>query len=303
MRLLTRSDFDGLICAVLLKEAGVMDDWQFIHPKDVQDGTVSVTENDILANVPYAPGCGLWFDHHTSEIQRLGQDLTFAGAVEPLKSCARVIWNYYGGHKTFPESFDGMLTAVDRCDSGDLTAEEIKNPTGWILLSFIMDPRTGLGRYKDYAISNYQLMMKLVDLCRKVSVEEILKDPDVRERTSRYFSQEKQFRYMLLDHGRAHGNVLVVDLRDQPEIFTGNRFTVYTLFPQCNVSVWVIWGRQRQNIVITVGKSILDRTLATDIGALMLEYGGGGHTNVGTCQIPATQVDTALEAIVARLRA
>ena len=300
MRLLTRSDFDGLICAVLLKEAGVMDDWTFVHPKDVQDGKVQCGANDILANVPYAPGCGLWFDHHTSETERLG-DIVFTGASKHYPSCARVIWEYYGGHKTFPERFDGMLDYVDRSDSGNLTPEDVARPEGWILLSFIMDPRTGLGRYRDYRISNYQLMMRLVDLCRHEPVEAILADPDVAERVKRYFEQEELFAAMLRARSKMVGKVLLIDLREQEEIFTGNRFTAYALFPQCNVSVQVIWGKARQNVVITAGKSIFDRSNPVDIGNLMLAYGGGGHRNVGTCQIPEGEAEQVLADVVAVL--
>jgi len=300
MRLLTRSDFDGLICAVLLKEAGVMDEWTFVHPKDVQDGKVACGPDDILANVPFAPGCGLWFDHHSSETDRLGE-IQFTGASKPYPSCARVIWEYYGGHKTFPERFDTMLTEVDRCDSGNLTPEEVKRPAGWILLSFVMDPRTGLGRYRDYRISNYQLMMRLVDLCRAEPVEAILADPDVAERVRRYFDQEAQFKDMLQARSRVEGTVLVIDLREQEEIYTGNRFTAYALFPEVTVSVQVIWGKAKQNVVLTVGKSIFDRSNQEDIGRLMLAYGGGGHKNVGTCQVPVEQADQVLHDVVARL--
>lgn len=300
MRLLTRSDFDGLICAALLKEAGVMDEWVFVHPKDVQDGKVACGPDDVLANVPYAPGCGLWFDHHTSEADRLG-DFEFTGASRPAPSCARVIWDYYGGHKTFPPSFDTMLDYVDRCDSGNLTPEEVANPAGWILLSFIMDPRTGLGRYRDYRISNYQLMMRLVDLCRHEPVEAILADADVAERVRRYFEQEQQFTAMLRARSRVSGKVLVLDLREQEEIFTGNRFTAYALFPDCNVSVQVIWGKAKQNVVLTVGKSIFDRTNPVDIGRLMLAYGGGGHRNVGTCQVPEATAAQVIDSVVAVL--
>ena len=297
MRLLTRSDFDGLICAVLLKEAGVMDDWTFVHPKDVQDGKVQCGANDILANVPYAPGCGLWFDHHTSETERLG-DIVFTGASKHYPSCARVIWEYYGGHKTFPERFDAMLEYVDRSDSGNLTPEDVARPEGWILLSFIMDPRTGLGRYRDYRISNYQLMMRLVDLCRHAPVEAILADADVAERVRRYFEQEELFAAMLRARSKLVGKVLLIDLREQEEIFTGNRFTAYALFPQCNVSVQVIWGKARQNVVITAGKSIFDRSNPVDIGKLMLAYGGGGHRNVGTCQVPEAEAEQILADVV-----
>ena len=302
MRLLTRSDFDGLICAVLLKEAGIMDEWVFVHPKDVQDGKVACGPGDILANVPYAPGCGLWFDHHSSETDRLGA-VTFEGASKPSPSCARVIWEYYGGHERFPQRFDTMLAYVDRCDSGSLSREEVANPGGWVLLSFLMDPRTGLGRYRDYRISNYQLMMQLVDLCRTEPVEAILADPDVAERVRRYFEQEEQFAAMLRERSRIEGTVLLIDLRDQEEIYTGNRFSAYALFPAANVSVQVIWGKARQNVVLTVGKSIFDRTNSVDIGRLMLAYGGGGHVNVGTCQVPETQAEGVIAEVVARLNA
>jgi len=302
MRLLTRSDFDGLICAVLLKQAGIMDEWVFVHPKDVQDGKVACGPGDILANVPYAPGCGLWFDHHSSEADRLGT-FAFEGTSKPSPSCARVIWEYYGGHARFPERFDTMLTYVDRCDSGNLSLEEVAHPEGWVLLSFIMDPRTGLGRYRDYRISNYQLMMQLVDLCRHEPVETILADPDVAERVRRYFEQEKRFEAMLRERSRVVGKVLLIDLRDQEEIFTGNRFSAYALFPQANVSVQVIWGKARQNVVLTVGKSIFDRTNPVDIGRLMLAHGGGGHINVGTCQVPEGQAEGVISDVVARLNA
>ena len=302
MRLLTRSDFDGLICAVLLKEAGIMDEWVFVHPKDVQDGKVACGPDDVLANVPYAPGCGLWFDHHTSETERLGA-ISFEGASKPYPSCARVIWEYYGGHKTFPERFDTMLAFVDRCDSGNLTREEVAGPEGWILLSFIMDPRTGLGRYRDYRISNYQLMMRMVDLCRTEPVETILADPDVAERVKRYFEQEAQFETMVRARSTVVGKVLLIDLREQEEIFTGNRFSAYALFPEANVSVQVIWGKAKQNVVLTVGKSIFDRSNPVDIGRLMLAHGGGGHQNVGTCQVPEPEAEKVIADVVKTLNA
>ena len=277
-----------------------MDEWVFVHPKDVQDGKVEAGPNDILANVPYAPGCGLWFDHHSSETDRLGA-IEFTGASKPYPSCARVIWEYYGGHKTFPPSFDTMLDYVDRCDSGNLTPEEVARPTGWVLLSFIMDPRTGLGRYRDYRISNYQLMMRLVDLCRVGDVSAILADPDVAERERRYFAQEAEFAAMLRARSHQEGKVLVIDLREQEEIFTGNRFTAYALFPEANVSVQVIWGKARQNVVLTVGKSIFDRTNPVDIGQLLLSYGGGGHKNVGTCQVPEQEAERVIAAVIRTL--
>ncbi len=301
MRLVTRSDFDGLVCATLLKHLDIIDDYLFAHPKDLQDGKVEVSKKDVLANVPYVEGCGLWFDHHTSEQDRIG-DIEFEGESKPLPSCARVIWEYYGADK-FPKNFAEMMDAVDKVDSATLTAEEITKPQGWILLGYIMDPRTGLGRYRDYRISNYQLMLDMIEYCRSMSVDEIMTIPDVKERIDKYYADEPQFIQMLKDNTKAHGNVVVIDLRGQETIYCGNRFMVYTLHPECNVSVRVIWGFKKQNVVFTVGHSITNRTSKTDVGKLMLSFGGGGHKAVGTCQVAETEVSGTLEQLLAKLNA
>jgi nanoRNase/pAp phosphatase (c-di-AMP/oligoRNAs hydrolase) len=302
MRVVTRSDFDGLGCAVLLKEAGVMDDISFVHPKDIQDGKIEVNKNDVLANIPYVPGCGLWFDHHTSESERAAHR-EFAGAWDPeAPSAARVIYRYYGGEKRFPgKVFADLVEAVDKADSARFTAEEVLDPKGWVLLSFVMDPRTGLGRYKDYRIGNYQLMMDLVNYCGKMPVEEILEVPDVKERVVRYFEQDKLFREMVEANTTVRGNVTVFDLRNQEEIYTGNRFIPYVMYPDQNVSVQVMWGFRKQNIVMTAGHSITNRTCRTDVGSLMLRHGGGGHARVGTCQVPVEEAERVLEEIVLEL--
>lgn len=306
MNLITRSDFDGLACAVLLEEAGIIDTYQFAHPKDVQDGKVAVTSNDVLANVPYVPGCGLWFDHHSSEEERLKmmKEAPFEGQSRPAPSCARVIYDYYGGAARFKKFDDsGLMWAVDKSDSGDLSMEEIHYPTGWILLSFIMDARTGLGRYRDYRISNLQLMTDMIKYCRTMRVEDILGIPDVQERVQRYFSQELKYEAMIKAHTHVDANVIIIDLRDVDEILSGNRFIEYVLYPEQNVSVRAIWGRMKQNVVYTVGHSIINRTCKSDIGSLMLRYGGGGHKAVGTCQVPIAEADEALQAILAYLKA
>ncbi|HOX28222.1 MAG TPA: exopolyphosphatase [bacterium] len=299
MRILTRSDFDGLGCCVLLKEAEKIDDIKFVHPKDIQDGKVEVAPDDILANVPYVKGCGLWFDHHSSEEEReeYGE---FKGASDPdSPSAARVIFNYYGGEERFPgPHFKALTAAVDKSDSANFTADEILNPSGWVLLSFIMDPRTGLGRYRDYRISNYQLMLDMIGYCREKTVEEILELPDVKERAARYFEQDKQFRDMIAARASAHGDAVVLDLRDQDEIFTGNRFLIYSLFPEQSISLQVMWGLNKQNIVITCGHSIIKRTSRVDVGSLMLKYGGGGHRKVGTCQVPTEDADRIIREII-----
>jgi nanoRNase/pAp phosphatase (c-di-AMP/oligoRNAs hydrolase) len=306
MRLLTRSDFDGLACAVLLVEAGIVDEYKFVHPKDVQDGRVKVTSNDVLTNVPYVPGCGLWFDHHSSEDERLKlvEQFHFEGESRPAPSCARVIYDYYGGHEKFAKLDEtGLMTAVDKSDTADFTTEEISIPTGWVLLSFIMDARTGLGRYRDYRISNYQLMEDMIQHCRTMSADEILKIPDVQERVKRYFEQEGPFEEMLKANSRADGNVIIVDLHEVEEILSGNRFIIYTLFPDQNISIRVIWGFRKQNMVFTVGHSIVNRTSRTDVGSLMLKYGGGGHRTVGTCQVPVEDWERVLGEIVDAMKA
>jgi nanoRNase/pAp phosphatase (c-di-AMP/oligoRNAs hydrolase) len=301
MRLVTRSDFDGLVCGVLLKEAGIIDSYKFAHPKDLQDGIVDVTDNDVLANVPYVPYCGLWFDHHISEQERLSSNIRFKGLSKQAKSCARVIWEYYGGDKTFPERFHPLLEAVDKMDSADLDMEDIINPGDWELLGFIMDPRTGLGRYRDYSISNYQLMEELIEHCRTMDAREILELPDVQERVRRYREHEEPFKQMLQERSVVHGNLIVLDLREQDPIYCGNRFMIYALHPECNISMRIIWGVRRQNVVFTMGKSILNRTSKTHVGRLMLEYGGGGHEGVGTCQVPVQDAERVQAELIDRI--
>lgn len=305
MRLLTRSDFDGLACAVLLVEAGVVDSYKFVHPKDVQDGIIEVTENDVLANIPYVPGCGMWFDHHSSENERLKlmKDFHFKGESRPAPSCARVIYDYFGGAEKFKKLDEsGLMAAVDKSDSADFTIEEIQNPKGWVLLSFVMDPRTGLGRYRDYRISNYQLMEDMIQYCRTMNAEQILQIQDVQERVKRYFEQEGPFEEMLKANSRADGNVIILNLMNVEEILSGNRFVLYTLYPEQNISIQVIWGKGKQNVVFTVGHSIINRTSKTNVGALMLKYGGGGHEKVGTCQVPFDTWEKSLNEIVEQMK-
>ena len=297
MRLLTRSDFDGLACAALLKALGIIDCWKFVHPKDIQDGIVEVTDKDVLANIPYVKGCKMWFDHHSSENQRLGANIDFEGASRIEDSAARVIYEYYGGKDRLPQ-FETMVKAVDKVDSAKLSKEEILNPKGWVLLGFIMDPRTGLGRFRNFRISNYELMETLIDACASKDIDEILKNPDVQERVKLYFEQDSLFREMISTHTRLDGNVIITDLRGVETIYTGNRFIIYSLYPDQNISIWAVDGRGKQNCPIAVGHSILNRTCKTDVGALMLKYGGGGHYQVGTCQVPYTDADRTIEEIV-----
>lgn len=301
MRLMTRSDFDGLACGILLKELGIIDNFKFVHPKDLQDGLIEVTENDVLANVPYVKGCGLWFDHHSSEHERLKFDFTFEGESRLAPSAARVVYEYYGGKEKLGH-FEGMVEEVDKVDSGQLTVDEILNPSGWVLLGFIMDPRTGLGRFRDFRISNYQLMENLIEYCRTLSIEEILALSDVKERVTLYYEQNQTFKDMITKYTKTDKNVIITDLRGIEEIFTGNRFLIYSLYPEQNVSIWLVDGKNRQNCAFAVGHSITNRTSNTNVGSLMLKYNGGGHPKVGTCQVPYEDADKVLEELLATMK-
>ncbi len=303
MRLMTRSDFDGLVCAVFLTEMGVVDEYTFVHPKDIQSQTVEVTANDILANVPYHPNCKMWFDHHVSEEDRVKiKDLDFEGASYLADSAAQVIWDYYGKEEKFGSKFNDLLVAVNKVDSAKLTKDEIVNAKGWILLSFLMDPRTGLGYYKTFRISNYQLMMDMIQYCRNMPVEEILALDDVKERLDLYFEQQELFKDMLKRSCQLKGNVIVTNLLNEDQMYCGNRFLVYGMFPEQNIEVRVQWGKNKQNVVFACGHSVLNRSSKTHVGKLMLKYGGGGHERVGTCQIELDQWEKALEEVVKQMQ-
>jgi oligoribonuclease NrnB/cAMP/cGMP phosphodiesterase (DHH superfamily) len=300
MRLVTRSDFDGLVCGALLKHIGLIDSWKFAHPKDVQDGLVEVSANDILANVPYAPGVGIWFDHHSSEHERNKLTGQFKGESRVAPSCARIIYEYYGGAEKFP-TFADVMVAVDKVDSGDLTKDEILHPSGWILVGFIMDPRTGLGRWRQFTISNIQLMEKLMDACVDKTTDEILAMPDVIERIDVYNQQTEQFTKMVHAHTRVEKDVIISDLRGVDPIYTGNRFMIYSLYPEQNISAWIVSGRGGKGCSVAVGYSILNRTSSVNVGKLMLKYGGGGHEQVGTCQFEDDVMDAKVEALLKEL--
>lgn len=296
MRLLTRSDFDGICCAVLLKELGLMDEMIYAHPKDLQDGKISVDKNDILANVPYVEGCGLWFDHHSSENERLPNAGKYEGCSKTALSAARVIADYYGAEKF--GRFSEMLEYVDRVDSGQLSEYEILSPQGWVLLGFICDPRTGLGYNKNYRISNLAFMNDLVDHIRTKSIDEILLLPDTSERIAMFRVNDQKARDFLEQHSKIYGPVVVTDARGVEVLPPSNRFLIYSLYPETNVSIRMIDGRGKEFVAISVGYSILNRTATVDVGSLMLRYGGGGHKKVGTCQVPYDQADKVLKELI-----
>ena len=286
-RLVTRSDFDGLVCAVLLKELDLIDEIVFVHPKDVQDGKVDMRPGDISTNLPYMSVCHLVFDHHHSETVRLGSTPAPNHIIDAsAPSAARVVFNHYGGATAFPGVSQEMMDEVDKCDAARFTRDEVLNPAGWTLLGFLMDARTGLGRFKNFRVSNYQLMMHLIEFCRQHTIDEILELPDVKERVDLYREQTARFETQIMRCARLHGEAVVVDLRDEDPIYAGNRFMVYAIYPDCNVSLHVLKGLGGKNTVFAIGKSIFNRSSEVNIGELCLAYGGGGHANAGTCQVP-----------------
>jgi nanoRNase/pAp phosphatase (c-di-AMP/oligoRNAs hydrolase) len=302
-RLVTRSDFDGLVCGMLLKELSLIDDIAFVHPKDMQDGKVAISPRDITTNLPYVPGCHLAFDHHASEVIRAGGKAPANHIINPhAPSAARVVYEYYGGRGAFARVSDDLMLAVDKGDSAQFSREEILNPTGWALLNFLMDSRTGLGRFRNFRISNYELMMQLIDHCRDHSIEEILALPDVRERVDLYTEQGALFREQVLRCTSLEGSLAVLDLRGEEVIHAGNRFMIYALFPQCDVSMHVMWGLKQQNTVFAIGKSILDRGSPVNVGELCLAYGGGGHHAAGTCQVSNERAEEARLELIERIK-
>jgi len=302
-RLVTRSDFDGLVCAVLLKELDLLEEVLFAHPKDMQDGKIEITPRDITTNLPFIATCHMAFDHHASEVIRLGGKQHANHVIDPdAPSAARVVYDHFGGAENFPNISQEMMSAVDKGDSADFTEAEVLNPEGWVLMNFLMDARTGLGRFRNFRVSNYQLMMQLIDECRRHTVAEILELPDVKERTELFFEHTALAREQIRRCSTVHGNLVVLDLRNEETIYSANRFLIYALHPEVNISIHAMWGLGKSNTVFAIGNSILNRTSKTDIGALCLSCGGGGHRNAGTCQIDNAKADRVLKQLIKRIR-
>jgi nanoRNase/pAp phosphatase (c-di-AMP/oligoRNAs hydrolase) len=282
---------------------GLIDDIKFVHPKDMQDGKIEVTDRDISTNLPYVPGIHLAFDHHESETLRNTGERPNHISLPDADSAARVVFDHYGGASRFPARFHDMMEAVDKGDSARFSHDEILNPTGWVLLNYLMDSRTGLGRFREFRVSNYQLMMDLIKYCHDHGIDDILKLPDVVERVELYFEHAAKAKEQLQRCATVHRNLLVLDLCQEETIYAVNRFLVYAPFPQTNISIHVLWGLQQKNTVFATGKSITNRSSQTDIGALMLTYGGGGHANAGTCQVDNDRAAEVLQQLIGKVNA
>jgi oligoribonuclease NrnB/cAMP/cGMP phosphodiesterase (DHH superfamily) len=304
MRLITRSDFDGLVCAVLLREVEQVDSVEFVHPKDVQDGKVAVGRDDILTNLPYMSGIGLWFDHHSSEIVRNEDTATYRGRFEIAPSAARVVYNHYSPGTEKLNKYDALLESVDKSDAAQLTLDDVIHPKGWMLLSYVMDPRTGLAYHHGYKISNRDLMTKMIDLIAKHpdDPDTVLADPDVKERIDRYYEQEQVFKQLTRERSSVEKNVVITDLRGVREMPAGNRFLVYTMYPGQNIQVRIFDGRGGEFVVCAVGHSIFNRTSKTDVGKMMSKYGGGGHRGAGTCQLPNAHAEAKIRDIIEEIK-
>jgi len=301
-RLITRADFDGVVSAVLLRERGLIGDIAFAQPNDMQAGRVPVTGDDITSNLPFVDGVHLAFDHHVSEITRVGAhaNLIIDGQAP---SAARVVYEYYGGKAGFPEISEEMMEAVDKADSADYDEMDILAPDRWTLLNFIIDPRTGLHRFKQFEESNEQLMVDLSHYCRRHSIDEIMHIPDVKERVHLYLEHKERAEHQTRRNARRQENLLIVDFRNEPMIYACNRFMVYALFPEINISLYMLRSHRPGFIEVAVGKSIVNRTSGTDVGHLLLEYGGGGHEAAGTCQVPEAEADRVVAELAARIAA
>jgi nanoRNase/pAp phosphatase (c-di-AMP/oligoRNAs hydrolase) len=296
MRILTRGDLDGMTSSVLLTIAEKITDIRFAHPKDVQDGKVPCTADDIVVNLPFVPGCGMWFDHHVSEAQKLGNIGTFKGAFKVAPSAARVVYDHYPKHRATFDKHTDLLLATDKLDAAQLTMEDVTKPAGWILLGYTLDPRSGLG-------PEFQKYFRwLVEYVKEVPVAKILEHPEVKKRAERVRSEDAECVTFLKKHARCEKGVIVTDLRNAGKAPVANRFLIYTLFPEGHVEMRIFKGHQGATVV-AAGHSIFNRTCNVNIGDLCARHGGGGHRGAGTCQLAADRAEAGVAEILKTLQA
>ena len=289
MRLVTRGDLDGLTSAVLISTMEDIDSIELIHPQDITDNKFEITENDIMANLPYHPKCDLWFDHHLLTDSNKKPPDKFKGRHELAPSAARVVFDYYGSDKL--KKYAILVQETDRLDSAQLTMGDILHPSGLILLGFTIDGRTGIEQFKDYFVN-------LVDWLQKLSIEEILKKPEVAVRIRFLKDENEQFRKTLKENSRLDGSVIITDFRSVEKVPVGNRFLVYTLFPDANVSVRLQWGPNKSFVAATLGHNIFNRTSRANCGEICGLFGGGGHVGAGAVPLSGDHVDNQIALII-----
>lgn len=298
MKLITRADFDGVVCAVLLKEVEQIESVEFAHPKDIQDGKIRVDSNTILSKLPYMPGCGIWFHHHSGDTDHMKPKTAFQGMCTVSPSASRVIYDYYGTEKL--QQYEELVKAADKAEAADFSEQEITDPKGWILLSFLMDPRTGLGKFHHFTISNQELMHNLVEWMAKCPLEEIFELPAIKERVVRYMAHIKKFEAFLKEHSYQQGRVVVTDTREL-RIPVGNRFLIHVLFPSALIALRIFDGLNNQFAVIAAGYNIFDKSAKTDLGELIEKYGGGGFRTAAACQVPYEDAEVKLQEIISAI--
>ncbi len=291
MRLVTRADLDGLACALIASQHEDFDEIALVHPQEITDKKVEITAGDVLANLPYHPGCGRWFDHHLLTESNEKPPESFDGLYRVAPSAAQLVWEYYGE----PPEHAEMVRETNRFDSAQLDENDVLQPRSWVLLGFSLDPRTGLGGDEEF-------FLKCLGWLASKPIREVLLEDEVRQRIIRMFEQNEEFCWTLVQYSRLNDNVVFTDFRRVAEPPAGNRFLVYTLFPEANVSVRASWGRGKENVMATVGHSIFNRGCKTSIGELMSDYGGGGHQGAGSAPLPVMQADARILEIIDTLR-
>jgi len=294
MRLVTRPDLDGLTCAVLLSQCEQLDSVELVHPQDVTDRRVAIGPADILANLPYHPSCGMWFDNHLLTDPKAMPPTGFKGRYGKAPSAARLVYEHYLAGQPDLARYETLVSETDRLDSAQLGMPDVTAPAGYVLVGLTLDPRTGLGSPREY----FDLLLPAV---RDLPVEEVVALPEVRRRAARMQEQDHAFREAALAHSRASGSVVVTDFRPLDPIPVGNRFLIFTLFPEANVAVRVQWDSGREEVAVSAGRSIFNRTSRANLGVLLSLYGGGGHAGAGACRLPAATADAQIAEIVSTL--
>jgi len=291
MRLVTRADLDGLACALIISKHEAVDEIVLVHPQEITDKTVEIHADDILANLPYHPDCARWFDHHLLTASNEKPPESFDGLYRVAPSAAQLVWEYYGSKSEYVE----LVEETNRFDSAQLDEDDVLQPKGYVLLGFALDPRTGLGDDEGF-------FHKCLGWLRDKPIREVLVQEEVRQRIIRMFEQNEDFCWTLVQYSRLNDNVIFTDFRRVSEPPAGNRFLVYTIFPEANVSVRAQWGPGKKCVMVSVGHSIFNRSCKASVGELMSDYGGGGHRGAGSAPLPVMEAETKLLEIIESLR-